>query len=167
MKKARRIWSHMWFLWNQCIFIYIFHIWNYYILYLTQVNYYMSNLQKKWMEMVRNSWNRTVSAIVTLVTVWPHVTGSGGYRELFNSNLIHFGTPCDAWRVWRSFGFGNLPNSPWHLEIFRSFAPQAAKKNYIWEPDHKMISAPYKNCRDQRDISAIWKAPWRVTAELN
>ena len=90
-----------------------------------------------------------------------------GIRGGILYHLIQFGTPCDAWRVWRSFGFGNLPNSPWHLEIFCSFAPQAAKNFYIWEPDHKMISAPYKNCRDQRDISAIWKAPWRVTAELN
>ena len=104
MKKARRIWSHMWFLWNQCIFIYIFHIWNYYILYLTQVNYYMSNLQKKWMEMVRNSWNRTVSAIVTLVTVWPHVTGSGGYRELFNSICSYLDLDhCHASRLEHDF----------------------------------------------------------------
>ena len=82
MKKARRIWSHMRFLWNQCISIYIFYIWNYYILYLNHIGYYMSILQKKWRETVKNSWNRTVSAIVTLVTVWLHVTSSGCYWEL-------------------------------------------------------------------------------------
>ena len=28
-------------------------------------------------------------------------------------HLIQFGIPCDAWHVWRSYGFGNLPNSPY------------------------------------------------------
>ena len=30
-----------------------------------------------------------------------------------------------------------------------------------------MVSALGQNDRDKRDISAILKAPWRVTAELN
>ena len=30
-----------------------------------------------------------------------------------------------------------------------------------------MSSAHYENHHDNRDISAIWRAPWRVTAELN
>ena len=29
-----------------------------------------------------------------------------------------------------------------------------------------MNSAPYKNCHDHHDISAFWRALWRVTAEL-
>ena len=80
--------------WDFCeINAFSFHIWNYYIVYLTQVGYYMSILQKKWMETVKNSWNRTVSAIVTLVTLWPHVTGSGCYRELFNSSSSYTSVP--------------------------------------------------------------------------
>ena len=30
-----------------------------------------------------------------------------------------------------------------------------------------MNSAHQKNRRDNSDISAFWRAPWRVTAELN
>jgi hypothetical protein len=31
----------------------------------------------------------------------------------------------------------------------------------------KMNSAHHENHRDNRDISAFWEGPWRVTAELN
>ena len=35
--------------------------------------------------MVKYSWNGIVSTIVTFVTLWHNVTGSGSYQGLFNS----------------------------------------------------------------------------------
>ena len=49
----------------------------------------MSIIQKKWRQTVKNSWNETVSTIVTLVTLWRDVTGSGCCQGLFNSTFIY------------------------------------------------------------------------------
>ena len=70
------------------------------------------------------------------------------------------------WHVWQSFSFDNLPNLPWQVEIFGSFAA-GDKKFLYWEPDHQMVLALYKNCHDQHDILVIQKAPWHMTSELN
>ena len=67
-------------------FTYFLYIWSYYILYVNQVGYFMFILQKNWRETVENSWNGTVSTIVTLIILWHDVTGYSCYQELFNSN---------------------------------------------------------------------------------
>ena len=70
------------------------YILSYYILYVIQMSYYMSILQKYWREMVKNSWNGTVSTIVTLVTLWHDVTGSGSYQRLFTSIYRYLVQTC-------------------------------------------------------------------------
>ena len=53
---------------------------------MNQIVYFMFILQKKWRETVENSWDGTVSTIVTLIALWHDVTGYGCCQELFNSN---------------------------------------------------------------------------------
>ena len=52
-------------------------------------------------------------------------------------------------------------------EIFGSLAPQATRKFLYYSHDYQMNSAHHKNCHDNHDISAFWRVPWCVTAELN
>ena len=66
---------------NALSYIYFtFKIITYFIWLIWAITYLFC--KKKWRETVKNSWNRTVSAIVTLVTVWPYVTGSGCYYHV-------------------------------------------------------------------------------------
>ena len=39
---------------------------------------------------------------------------------LYHSN--QFGRGCDLWQACRNFSFGNLPNLPWHVQIFGKFS---------------------------------------------
>ena len=50
--------------------------------------------------------------------------------------------------------------------IFRQFSAAGNEKFLYLAHAGQMISA-HEIDRDHRDISAFWRAPWRVTAELN
>ena len=69
--------SHIIFLSCWCFFKDFLYIFGYYLLYMNHIGHIMSILQKDSKEMVRNSWNGTVSTFLTYITVWCDVTSSG------------------------------------------------------------------------------------------
>ena len=63
--------------------------------------------------------------------------------------------------------FQSCCDIPKFWEIFGSLALQAMKNFLYYSPDYQMNLAHHKNRCDNRDISAFWRVPWHVTAELN
>ena len=68
------------------------------------------------------------------------------------------------WFQWPSKVVMTYPN---FWEIFGSLAPHATRNFLYYSHDYQMNSAHHKNRCDNCDISAFWRVPWRVTAELN
>ena len=68
---------------------------------------------------------------------------------LYHSN--QFGRGCDLWHVCWNFGFRNLPNLPWHVQIFRKFSAVLRRRR----PKISILGTWSLN-----EFSALQKLPW-------
>ena len=104
---------------------------------------------------------------------WWHgiISGDSAYQLVDLNHLsllyhfIQFGRPHDAWQSCQNFGFGNLPNLPWHVKIFSSLVLQV-KNFYIWHVITKWIRHLTKIAVTTMTFQCFEGPLWCMTAKL-